>query len=183
MVEYRRAASVVADGYGPAGVVLLADTKASIPFPQDAAWVAPLTFHVVAVRADGLQMQALSTLSSFPPGPASLRVVRKDGRASAFPYETVVQLPDGLGVVFTAPRGFVYPRDADFVDKISTLKKERVLRRAGIVGDSDEDTSASASAGHISGSTPWLDAHHTGALVITEARATSDRKVALGSCN
>lgn len=170
-LEYSRAAPVVADADGAAGMLFSAPRLHL--FPEGAAMVSPVSMHVAAVRTGGSQLQALSTLSSFEPGPASLRVVRADGRASAFPYQTVVQLPLDGGVLFTAPRGFLYPEDADYVQQIATIRKDP-LSAAKNVDDAEE-----RARGHKSGSTPWLDQHPTGALVVTEARATSGRKVSL----
>jgi hypothetical protein len=171
-VEYNSAAPVVADANGAAGL-LFAAPKQHL-FPEDAAMASPVSFHVAAVRKDGTQMQALATLSSFPPGPASLRLVRSDGRASAFPYQTVVQLSGNAGVLFSAPHGFLYPENADYVEKVATMKRDP-LDDAKAVGDAK----ALGGAEHRGGRTPWLDHHPTGALVVTEARATSGRTVAV----
>jgi hypothetical protein len=170
-VEYSRAAPVVADDSGAAGILFSASRLHL--FPEGAAMAAPVAFHVVAVRTDGTQMQALSTLASFPPGPASVRLVRADGRASAFPYQTVVELQDRTGVLFTAPRGFLYPEDADFVEKIATVKQD------ALSGAQSVDEAQGAAPSRPSGGTPWLDQHPTGALVVTEASASSGHKVSV----
>jgi len=175
-VEYSSAAAVVADADAGAGMLFSASHLHL--FPEDAAMASPVSFHVAAVRKDGTQIQALATLASFPPGPASLRLVRADGRASAFPYQTVVQLSANAGVLFTAPHGFLYPENADYVEKIATVKQDP-LDGAEAVGDAEArggSGGAHRGGGHA---TPWLDHHPTGALVVTEARATSGRKVAV----
>jgi len=169
--EYSSAAPVVADSEGAAGMLFSA-ARLHL-FPEGAAMVSPVSFHVAAVRTGGSQLQALSTLSSFAPGPASLRLVRADGRASAFPYQSMVQLAGNAGVIFTAPHGFLYPEDADYVTKIVTIKKDP-LSAATAVDDAEKSAS-----GRESGSTPWLDHHPTGALVVTEARATTGTKVSV----
>ena len=173
IVEYSRAAPVVADDDGGPGMLFSAAELHL--FPEGAAMASPVTFHVVAVRNDGTQMQALSTLASFPPGPASLRLVRADGRASAFPYQTVVELEGKAGVLFTAPRGFLYPEDSDFVEKIATIKEDPLSRAEPV------DVAEKPSPSRTSGGTPWLDEHPTGALVVTGASSSSGRKVSVST--
>ena len=171
LVEYTRSAPVVADGEGPAGVLFTASHGQQ--FPEHAAMVSPVDWHVAAVRKDGMQMQVLATLKAVSKGPASLRVVRVDGRASVFPYQTAVQLPDEAGVLLTAPRGFSYPHDADFVRKIATATEGDLLSAEAI-----SPTHRQGGSHRLSG-TPWLEAHPTGALVVTAAHTTTGRKVAV----
>jgi hypothetical protein len=166
--EYSRAAPVVADTEGGAGMLLSA-ARLKL-FPERAAMVTPLSFKVGAVRHDGRQMQVLTTLASFPQGPASVRLVRADGRASAFPYQSVVQLTGNTGVLLTAPSGFLYPENADYVEKIATIKKDPLLAAHA------QDGGKPLESPHL-GSTAWLDKHATGALVVTDAHATTGSKV------
>jgi len=84
-----------------------------------------------------------------------------------------VELEDKTGVLFTAPRGFLYPADADFVEKIATVKQDPLSGARSV-----DEAQGVAPSRHSRG-TPWLDQHPTGALVVTAASASSGRKVSV----
>ena len=174
VVEYRSAARVVADDVGPAGIIFSAARLQR--FPEDAAMVSPVIFAVAGVRQDGTQLQALTTLSSFPPGPASMRLVHADGRSTTYPYQSAVELPSRWGVLLSAPQGFDYPHDAAFVGALAVDSAVTEENAQGVAVPEEEGEREPRGEKEVH-ATPWLDTHPTGALVVSEAQVSSGREV------
>jgi hypothetical protein len=118
-VKYSKVEYVKADVNGPAGLEFTAVEGEA--FPEHALCAQALSFPVLSVQPDGMQMEVLvPSGASFPPGPCMVKLKSVDGDSVSIPYTTSARLAakaDGkVHLLLLAQKGKPFPRMPSFAE-------------------------------------------------------------------